>query len=123
MIICFTRKTSKILPRIFCRNWRHCAIIQRVGKHYLLFNPALGRLDVFLLTRRDLGILKSNGWVFIKTKTVSQKHIASCACTLTCVGFVRRATGIGGIFIWTPDQLYRKIKHNCLNYKLVNSQH
>ena len=66
MIIGFIHKTSKILPRIFCQKFRHCAIILEHNKHrYIMVQIRLGNVQLIPLKKRDLKILTQHGWVFI----------------------------------------------------------
>lgn len=113
MIIVFSEKTSKILPKIFCRKFRHCAVIFRQDDNkYLMLNPSSRTLDIFVLTQRDLNILKQHGWIFIETKSnaANQKHhLCSVKHSVSCVVVVKNIIGIKNQFIWTPDQLYRKL--------------
>ncbi|MBN1281387.1 MAG: hypothetical protein JW985_00230 [Alphaproteobacteria bacterium] len=113
MIIVFSKNTSKILPKIFCRKFRHCAVIFKYDDDkYLMLNPSLRTLDIFTLTQRDLNILKHNGWIFIKTNanTANQKHhLCSIKHSLSCVAVVKHIIGIKNPFIWTPGQLYKQL--------------
>ena len=115
MIIGFSKKTSKILPKILCKNFRHCALILELNKkQYLLLNPYFKKINIFLLNKRDLEILKQNGWVFIKIKPDKTNLYTSVKSNISCVWFVKNAIGIHNLFIWTPDQLYKKLTKNKL---------
>jgi len=106
IIIGFTHRTSKILPRLFCRHFRHCAVILKDKENkYILIQAGLGIRKLIVLQKRDLKILEQYGWVFVKFPTAG----ASCPMpySTTCVGFVKRTLDIRAPFIWTPDQLYR----------------
>ena len=114
MIIGFTNKTSKILPQIFCRNFRHCVVLfpTRIRtSHYL---AQVGVDGIRLIRIDSLGIkkLQSAGWIFINPgkQPVKSKYYLPTINLLTCVGFAKRALGIRNPFIWTPDQLYRYLK-------------
>lgn len=117
MIIGFSEKTSKILPKIFCKKFCHCAvIIEQMANsreiRYLMLNPSFGKVDLFLLKNRDLKILKNHGWTFIHINQ-NQKRISflfSITYAISCVGFAKRALNIKKPLIWTPDQLYRHLK-------------
>jgi hypothetical protein len=115
MIVGFTHKTSKILPRIFCRNFRHCAIILKYGDKYLMLRSSTKFIP---LKKRDIMILKQHGWVFAETLTKSP--VPAYKPSITCVSFVKHTLGIRAPFVWTPDQLYKKIK-KAGNARLINS--
>lgn len=70
------------------------------------------------LKKRDITILRQHGWVFIKI-TTSYSTI-TCKPSITCVLFAKRALGINAPFVWTPYQLYKKIK-KAGNARLINS--
>lgn len=66
MLIGFTHKTSKIFPKIFCRRFRHCAIIMWNAKCGMLdytmhqfVRP--GKIELINLSARDLKILENHG--------------------------------------------------------------
>ncbi|HNY25620.1 MAG TPA: hypothetical protein PKJ33_03715 [Alphaproteobacteria bacterium] len=117
MIIGFSEKTSKIIPKIFCKKFRHCAVLiqqKTTGKEqkYLLLNPSIRKIDIFLLKSRDLKILENNDWVFIQVKHKQENISTLCHIkySLTCVGFTKQALGIKNPWILTPDQLYKYFK-------------
>lgn len=118
MIIVFSENTSKILPKIFCRKFRHCAVIFRQDNNkYLMLNPSLRTLDIFILSKRDLNILKKNGWILIEINDnlENQKHhLCSIKHSLSCVTTVKHIVGIRKPFILTPDQLYKQLTKNKL---------
>jgi hypothetical protein len=118
MLIGFTRKTSKILPRIFCRRFRHCAVLlwSRRRKKYIMLQPECGRIKTIPLSARDLLILKANGWIFVKHKAKGSKHrrnhiptSSSMPRALTCVSFAKLMLGIRAPLVWTPDQLLEEL--------------
>ncbi|MCL1891830.1 MAG: hypothetical protein FWF97_00840 [Alphaproteobacteria bacterium] len=90
IIIGFTHKTSKILPKIFCRNFRHCAVItenpsrqlvaftrirtdakrrankeKRTKNKYIMIQVGFGAIKFIPLQKRDLKILEQHGWMFV----------------------------------------------------------
>lgn len=117
MIIGFSKKTSKIIPKIFCKKFCHCAVLiphKTTGKEqiYLLLNPSIGKIDIFLLKSRDLKILEKHGWFFIQINHKQENIPVLCSIkySLTCVGFAKQALGIKNPWILIPDQLYRYLK-------------
>ena len=114
MLIGFTHKTSKILPRLFCRRFRHCAVVIRnkekgIRNKYVMYQAGKGPIELIHLNKRDLKILEQHGWIFVEIKRNLIPFSLFLFPYLTCVGFAKRALGIRNPFIWTPDQLYRKI--------------
>lgn len=138
MIIGFTRKTSKILARVFCKNFRHCIVIFEMARGKMIL-VQIGSDGVRLIPINKMGIQKlvNSGWVFVQIldKKSSQAVIPAgpeIHCTksyfyfkntisflpcpvfpsiniLTCVGFAKRATRIKNPLIWTPDALYKNL--------------
>jgi hypothetical protein len=110
MIIGFTRKTSKILPKIFCRRFRHCAVITETTEQgHVMHQVGKGAPKLIYLQKRDLKILELHGWVFVEIKAADSGPAAHIAGSRTCVGYAKRALGIRAPFIWTPDQLHRYV--------------
>lgn len=115
MLIGFTHNTSKILPKIFCRRFRHCAIIQsskckvQSANMFAMYQFVRYKKIVAIpISMAGLKVLKKHGWVFIK---INQKlNFELCNLNfVSCVGMVKRALGIRNPFIQTPDALYRYI--------------
>jgi hypothetical protein len=120
MIIGFSEKTSKILPKIFCKKFCHCAVIieckvQNAKCKYIFMHVVKNKIHTLTLSARDLKILEKHGWTFLHINLKKEKNIYTlCSITyaLSCVGFTKRALGIHNPFIWTPDQLYKLIMNN-----------
>ena len=100
MLIGFTHKSSAVLPRFFCRIFRHCAVVD--GD--VLIQVASDGIRCFPVGSAEIRRLESAGWFFVKRDCQSAKF--NCQF-LTCVGFAKRALGIRRPFIWTPDGLFR----------------
>lgn len=116
MLIGFTPKTSKVIPRIFCRRFRHCAIVISNEKleisNWVMYQfIRKNKIEKIYLSSRDLKILELHGWVFIKVKSYAIPNSSLLiANSWTCVNFAKRALGIKKSFIITPGQLYRHLK-------------
>ena len=124
LIIAFTRNTSKKTSKIICRNFRHCCVLFPIGpgNKYTLVQIGIDGVRLCPIDAAAMRRMKKNGWEMIKVQ--SSKCKVQCQtrlylnfelCTLnflTCVGFAKRAIGIRNPFIWTPDQLYRKVVSN-----------
>lgn len=107
IIIAFSRRTSKKLPRVFCRHFKHVAPILINNKKLELWQfIKKNKIVIIPLRWRDISILEQYGWVFIykinivifnKTKPTEY----------SCVQFVKNILGIKSWRIQTPYQLYK----------------
>lgn len=109
IIIAFSQKTSKILPRIFCRYFRHCAPIAPSEGHFIIHQfVRCGHVVEIPITARELRRLRAAGWRFIYLpKQISP--VTQAARTITCVAFTKRAIGLRAAYIQTPDALYKHL--------------
>ncbi|MBQ2017775.1 MAG: hypothetical protein II208_04615 [Alphaproteobacteria bacterium] len=111
IIIGFTNKTSKILPRIFCRKFRHAAIILPDGDRFVMYQFVRRRQIVLIqLKARDIKILIQHGWDFILTEQYVITKDCAHMHVFTCVQLAKEAIGMRNIWIQTPYALYRKLK-------------
>lgn len=111
IIVGFTHKTSKIMPRIFCRRFRHCApiVIRPGGEMHMYQFVRRGHIAQIQIRMRDIHILRAHGWLFIciphcNAQKFNIRHAHTCVA-LTC--------DVIGIDKWrplTPDALFRKLK-------------
>ncbi|MFQ6702813.1 MAG: hypothetical protein ACLRFO_01240 [Alphaproteobacteria bacterium] len=110
MIIAFSNKTSKILPRILCGELKHVAPITGTGNKMILhqfIRP--GKIAQIPIQARDLGLLAMYGWKFIRMpnmqpQTFNPRHI------YTCVHLTKRMIGMRNICVQTPNALYKTLK-------------
>lgn len=112
IIVGFTRKTSKILPRIFCHGFRHCApIIINAQGHMILHQfVRRGYVSQIPITVRGLQRLRANGWRFIILSGAPQHEFNMYINSApTCVALTRHAIGIHGLRPITPYGLYKQI--------------
>lgn len=116
MLIGFTHKTSKILPKIFCKKFKHCAVIFDLDKEYIFVQIGKDGIRIIQIGNKEIKLLESSGWFFIKIKqepitrnTNLKIHLPNM---LTCVGFAKKSLCIYKPFIWTPDQLYNYLIKN-----------
>lgn len=111
IIIAFSARTSKILPRILCRHFRHCAPIISTtgpGKSFVMYQfVRRGCVATFHMNARDMNILRANGWEFICIPDANTHNIATGGAT--CVQFTKRTVGMHHIWIQTPDALYKHL--------------
>ena len=108
IIIAFSRQTSKILPRIFCRRFRHCAPILRIGKKLIMYQfTGIHNITKIELQNRDISILRAHGWRFVYLPYDIQNDFSEHA--YSCVDLSKRALGIHNRFIQTPNALYKYI--------------
>ena len=113
MIIGFTTKTSKKISKIFCKRFKHCAILLDNNDSYTFIQIATDGIRTIIISDKEIKLLKDSGWVFINVKTKQNKY--NFPTMLTCVGFAKRAFGITNPFLWTPDALYKYLlKNRCI---------
>ena len=109
IIIAFSEHTSKLLPRIFCRHFRHCAPIFRVEHKLIMYQfTNTHNITPIELNNRDIGILRAHGWRFIYVP-IDIPDDFDPHCAYSCVDLSKRALGIQNIFIQTPYGLYKHI--------------
>ena len=108
VIIAFAPNSSKILPNIFCRKFKHCAVIVQHKQDLLMYQfVSLGNIDIIKIKSRDIKILRSYGWRFIYVPCNLPHHFP--IKTWTCVNLAKYAIGIIAPTIQTPYALYKKI--------------
>ena len=109
VIIAFAPKSSKILPNIFCKNFKHCAVIVRRDNEFIMYQfVAHNHVEQIIMRQRDIGILAAHGWHFIYVPR-DIKYQFNPAASWTCVGMSKRAIGIHAPWILTPYALYKYI--------------
>ena len=109
VIIAFSEHTSKVLPRIFCRRFRHVAPIFQTGHDLVMYQFVRPHcVEKIHLHTRDIAILRAHGWQFIFVPIDVQIDFNK-KCAKTCVDLSKRALGINNIFIQTPYALYKYI--------------
>ena len=110
LIIAFSIKTSKVLPRIFCGDLKHVApIVWRCDKLTLYQFVRRGKIVKIPILARDIKILTTHGWRFVylphtPAQNIDERHI------YTCVHLAKRMIGLRDLRIQTPGALYK-----CLN--------
>ncbi|MCL2331472.1 MAG: hypothetical protein FWC61_02910 [Proteobacteria bacterium] len=92
------------------------------GELYTLIQIGIDGVRLIPVGARELRRLQRAGWEMVNVKRKMENgklmacnpHLPFTICHfpsfLSCVGFAKRAAGINNPFIWTPDQLYRKLK-------------
>lgn len=113
IIIAFSTKTSRLIPQIICREYKHCAPIiinpdnmtmtmyQFVRRNHIVQIP---------LKQRDIKLLGANGWRFIYIpRDITSQFDARAA--KTCVDLSKRAIGMHAPMIQTPGALYRRLSN------------
>lgn len=109
-IIGFSNKTSIPLIRIICRNFKHCVIITKNQKGFILHQfVKRNYVARIVVNERGIAQLKNNGWVFI---FVHKKIHKLNPRAWTCVNYVKSGIGLKNAFIQTPDKLYEYITKN-----------
>ena len=107
IIIAFSHKTSKILPKILCRRFRHCAPIFCVDNKLIMFQFVnMHNISKIILHTRDIAILHAHGWQFIYLP-MDIKPDFNPNHSYSCVDLSKRALNIHNRFIQTPYALYK----------------
>lgn len=109
VIIAFSEKTSKILPRIFCHRFKHCAPIIPSGNKMIMYQfTAPGYITKIDINMDGIRRLQLYGWRFIYIPTDAKNNFAT-GKIFSCVGLSKRALGIHTILPITPDGLWRHL--------------
>jgi len=109
IIIAFAPKTSKVLSNIFCRRFKHCAVIVRHGNEFLMYQFIAHRhTEQIALRQRDIAILAAHGWCFVYIPR-DIKYQFNPNAAWTCVGMSKCALGLHAPWIQTPYALYKYI--------------
>ena len=112
IFIGFTNKTSKILPRIFCRKFRHVAIILPDGDGFIMYQfVRRGQIVLIPLKARDIKILMQHGWEFVLMEQHAVSKDFASLHAFTCVQLAKKAVGVRDIWIQTPYALCRRLKN------------
>lgn len=107
VIIAFSDKTSKILPRIVCRRFRHCAPIVPNGRNMIMYQfTAPGRITKIRINMHGIRRLGANGWRFVYVPC-DAPALHDMRGALSCVDLSKRALRIHAPCVQTPDGLYR----------------
>ena len=109
IIIAFSENTSKILPRMLCRRFRHCAPIICDKNNLIMYqfiNPK--NIVKIKLRQRDIALLRAHGWQFIYISPNKNVNI-DCIHAYSCVDLSKQVAGIHSIFIQTPYGLYKHL--------------
>ena len=110
IIIGFAEKTSKLLPRIFCKHFRHCAPIVCTQKSLVMYQfVKRNHIARIPLKPRDIGILKAHGWQFVYISPTASRQTPDIKSAYSCVDLSKRVIGIKSIFIQTPNALYKHL--------------
>jgi hypothetical protein len=107
IIIAFSDKTSKILPRLICRKFKHVAPIAVHNDKLVMYQFVRRNICVKVhLRMKDIKILNKNGWRFIYL-TGDVPPNFNTKNVRTCVELTKRAIGLKSRLIQTPNALYK----------------
>ena len=112
IIVGFTNKTSKILPRILCHKFRHVAPIVMIKKNHFVLYQFVRRKNIakIPIKTRDIKILGQHGWKFICLTKNPVKNFARQPAW-SCVKLVKNSINLRNRRIQTPYALYKKLKN------------
>lgn len=106
----FSKKTHKIIARILCKKFKHCApMVITKNKCEMYQFSSRNKINIIKIKRRDIKILKQYGWKFIRYKLKSIPQNATNIQATTCVMFTKKFCGINEPTIQTPDSLFKYI--------------
>ena len=120
MIIAFSPNSSRIIPQIFCRKFRHCApIIEPTRGRFIMYQFVhRGHIAQIYLTTRAIKILGANGWHFIPVSAVPPRDLMQRArACRSCVAFCKLAIGICSARTFTPLGLYRLLAKSARHWR------
>lgn len=110
MIIAFSKNTSKILPHMLCRHFRHCAPIICNGHDLIMYQFIKhNHIEQIHIKSRDIAILHAHGWEFIYISPGGPVNKCNLSHVYSCVDLSKRIIGLKSIFIQTPYMLYKHI--------------
>ena len=109
IIIAFSENTSKILPRILCRKFRHCAPIICDQQDLIMYQFIRhNQIEQIHLHARDIAILAAHGWRFVYVSPNAHCYgFDFSSHAYSCVNLSKRAIGVRSFFIQTPYSLYK----------------
>ena len=108
VIIGCAQKSTKVLPNIFCKKFRHCAVIVRRGAEFTLYQfVSHGHIEKIILRARDMKMLQQHGWCFVYVPCDLPRNFPRK--NWTCVNMAKNAIKMRAPFIQTPDALYRAL--------------
>lgn len=108
IIIAFSENSSKILPNIFCRRFRHCAPIICTQKNMIMYQfVKRHRIVKIPINTRDITILRAHGWQFVYVSPGASKNNLDLKHVYSCVDLSKRTIGIKSTLIQTPYALYK----------------
>ena len=104
----FSKNTNKLLSKILCRNFRHCAPILVTKEKCIIYQfIKYKQIRTIPIKKRDLKILKQYDWGFIKMNGKLNIKNAILHKPKTCVQFTKTACNINKKIIQTPYSLYK----------------
>ena len=107
IIIAFSDKTSKVLPRLMCRKFKHVAPIAVHNDKLIMYQFVRRNICVKVhLRMKDIKILNKNGWRFIYL-TGNIPPDFNVQNVRTCVALAKRAIRLNKWHIQTPNALYK----------------
>lgn len=110
IIVAFSNKTSKFIPNILCRKFKHVAPIVPHNNKLIMYQfVTRGYVKKMVLQIRDIQILRAHGWKFIYVDGATMPVDFNPYAAYTCVDLAKRAIGIHNWQIQTPLALYKRL--------------
>lgn len=109
IIIAFAPNTSKLLPKIMCRKFKHCAVVAKNQKDLTMYQFIThGHSEKISLRNRDLKILAGYGWRFVYVPNDLPCDFNPYSAW-SCVDMCKRAIKLHEPWIQTPYALFRRL--------------
>ncbi|MBD5400255.1 hypothetical protein HDR61_00700 [bacterium] len=111
VIIAFSDKTSKVIPRIVCHKFKHCAPIIPTGHDMVMYQfTRPGHVTPIKINMSGIRRLRQHGWQFIYVPHDTPPNFTTRGA-ISCVDLSKRALGLRAAWIWRPDGLYTYLRN------------
>ena len=117
-LVAFSGQTDLRWLRLLRPGFRHCFVVMELTQgersDWLLYNPLSVGTQITLWPDAHLQGIRS--WLSAQGYAVVETHVQPIQTHLfewrpyTCVEAVKRALGLHAGWVWTPWQLYRRLK-------------
>lgn len=123
ILVGFSRNTSKLFPKIFCRKFKHCAPVFKVcdDMYIMLQFVRRGYVAQISVNEHGINLLRAQGWEFINLDNDASNSTANIyddnmrpdiIMAESCVDLCMTVIGMHAPYIKTPYGLYKKLKRH-----------
>lgn len=113
-IIAYTGTAAFAPLRLLHRRYRHCLVLVQVPPYWIAVDSVIGRISYAVLDLQGVGeyLIALHGLGYhcqlARTQPVTVRRWRPMP--LTCVEVVKRTLGMDDLGVWTPYQLFQRIK-------------